>query len=378
MDPVARRFMWKVIAEVATRDKQTSIVLTTHSMEECEALCQRVGIMVGGRLKCLGSVQHLKSRFGQGFQAEIKLKEATMEAKNEVVNRIMTLQAGTEFAGATTLTRAHLQELCTVLGAADRFPQISETGSGWALDAAFEKSELPTPGLPARSPQRAIPVTEFASWWAGEDAVAGLINWLCDEAFPGAVLLERQGSQLRFQLPPQREPLGVMFAKVEGVTGRFGIQSYALGQTTLEQIFNGFAREQEVRGEWGGGGWQWRTHGKQPITLSPCLDCRRSVAWPAALRRLRTPPPQPPTTPITATRVPPPPAGWAVCCRVWPSQARWKWHPCLPLRPGPRLSRQARPRPCNVARHAAAAVEGGGMQRTDGATAEGGWYLWQR
>lgn len=43
---------------------------SSHSMEECEALCQRIGIMVGGRMRCLGSSQHLKTRFGKGFQLE--------------------------------------------------------------------------------------------------------------------------------------------------------------------------------------------------------------------------------------------------------------------------------------------------------------------
>lgn len=47
-----------------------SIVLSTHSMEECEALCSRVGVMAGGRFVCLGSVQHLKSRFGDGEDME--------------------------------------------------------------------------------------------------------------------------------------------------------------------------------------------------------------------------------------------------------------------------------------------------------------------
>jgi ATP-binding cassette, subfamily A (ABC1), member 3 len=56
MDPVARRFMWDVISRVATQKKQSSIVLTTHSMEEAEALCTRMGIMVNGELKCLGSI----------------------------------------------------------------------------------------------------------------------------------------------------------------------------------------------------------------------------------------------------------------------------------------------------------------------------------
>lgn len=37
---------------------------TSHagSMEECEALCTRMAIMVNGRFRCLGSIQHLKNR----------------------------------------------------------------------------------------------------------------------------------------------------------------------------------------------------------------------------------------------------------------------------------------------------------------------------
>jgi ATP-binding cassette, subfamily A (ABC1), member 3 len=65
--------MWDVIERISQQDSQCAVVLTTHSMEECEALCGRVGIMVGGRLRCLGSVQHLKGRYGQGYQLEIKL-----------------------------------------------------------------------------------------------------------------------------------------------------------------------------------------------------------------------------------------------------------------------------------------------------------------
>lgn len=43
--------------------------MTSHSMEECEALCTRIGILAAGRLRCLGSVQHLKNRFGAGCGA---------------------------------------------------------------------------------------------------------------------------------------------------------------------------------------------------------------------------------------------------------------------------------------------------------------------
>lgn len=44
MDPVARRFMWEVISKISTQDALCSIILTTHSMEEAEALCTRIGI----------------------------------------------------------------------------------------------------------------------------------------------------------------------------------------------------------------------------------------------------------------------------------------------------------------------------------------------
>ncbi len=42
-------------------------------MEEAEALSTKIGIQVAGSMKCLGSVQHLKSKFGKGYELEIKL-----------------------------------------------------------------------------------------------------------------------------------------------------------------------------------------------------------------------------------------------------------------------------------------------------------------
>lgn len=43
------------------------------SMEECEALCDRISIMVKGQFRCLGGPQHLKNKFGQGFTIIVKL-----------------------------------------------------------------------------------------------------------------------------------------------------------------------------------------------------------------------------------------------------------------------------------------------------------------
>jgi len=64
MDPKARRFMWDIISKISTIRKQCSILLTTHSMEECEALSTKMAIQVKGRLECIGTIQHVKHKFG--------------------------------------------------------------------------------------------------------------------------------------------------------------------------------------------------------------------------------------------------------------------------------------------------------------------------
>ena len=43
-------------------------------MEECEALCTRMAVMVNGRFQCLGSTQHLKAKFGEGYSLIVKIR----------------------------------------------------------------------------------------------------------------------------------------------------------------------------------------------------------------------------------------------------------------------------------------------------------------
>lgn len=65
MDPGARRQLWNVLSQV--RASGRTLVLTSHSMEECDALCTKIVIMVNGQFVCFGSPQHLKSKFGHGY-----------------------------------------------------------------------------------------------------------------------------------------------------------------------------------------------------------------------------------------------------------------------------------------------------------------------
>ncbi|XP_072019069.1 cholesterol transporter ABCA5-like [Amphiura filiformis] len=94
MDPKSKRFLWNTIS-ASFQDKRGAI-LTTHSMEEADAVCSRVGIMVLGQLKCLGTTQHLKDKYGGGYVLEVKLQlhgqgalEERIEALHNYVRSIL-------------------------------------------------------------------------------------------------------------------------------------------------------------------------------------------------------------------------------------------------------------------------------------------------
>uniref|UniRef100_A0A8C8ZMQ8 P-type phospholipid transporter n=1 Tax=Prolemur simus TaxID=1328070 RepID=A0A8C8ZMQ8_PROSS len=72
MDPQARRLLWNVIVSIIREGR--AVVLTSHSMEECEALCTRLAIMVRGTFRCMGTIQHLKYKFGDGYIVTMKIK----------------------------------------------------------------------------------------------------------------------------------------------------------------------------------------------------------------------------------------------------------------------------------------------------------------
>merc|ERR1711920_110480 len=72
VDAAAKRHLWKIIK---MREPSQSVVLTTHSMEEAEALCERIAIQVKGQLRCLGSPHHIKQKYGSGYQLEVQCPE---------------------------------------------------------------------------------------------------------------------------------------------------------------------------------------------------------------------------------------------------------------------------------------------------------------
>eukprot|EP01029_Cantina_marsupialis_P013220 TRINITY_DN2925_c0_g3_i1.p1 TRINITY_DN2925_c0_g3~~TRINITY_DN2925_c0_g3_i1.p1 ORF type:complete len:1768 (+),score=518.71 TRINITY_DN2925_c0_g3_i1:83-5386(+) len=221
VDPVARRFMWDVISRIATK---TSVILTTHSMEECEALCSRIGIMVGGQLRCLGSSQHLKNRFGIGYQLELSLKPCDDKMIEVMANKI---------GQVVKTARMDLNLVKSVLNSLDASSYVELLKDG-ANGAAIYHTAMGS-GITPRA---------LASWLILEQMIDQSFKRVIS-SFPNSILKERQGYTLRFEVPCGQKTIAEMFGQVTRFAEELPIESYSLSQTTLEQIFNRFASEQE-------------------------------------------------------------------------------------------------------------------------------------
>lgn len=249
MDPVARRFMWEIISRISTQDALCSIILTTHSMEEAEALCTRIGIMVNGRLQCLGSSQHLKLRFGNGYEIDVKMRLPSEEALERLARSLeeaglVSGEALDESAHETkdeeTGTRKNrtgrlygpLSDLCRALLDPERAQLFAPNREGESILAAFEADGYLT-------------MQTFLEWWVALNESAKLVEFM-DKTFPESILLERSSAfSFRFRITQPDMSLASIFDNFEKVKESLCIQDYSVGQTTLEQIFNQFAATQD-------------------------------------------------------------------------------------------------------------------------------------
>ncbi len=78
LDPQARRNLWDLIAGI--RKRGTTVIITTHYMDEAEVLCDRVAIIDAGKLVALASPDQLiDDLMAQGFERKKEMKAANLE-----------------------------------------------------------------------------------------------------------------------------------------------------------------------------------------------------------------------------------------------------------------------------------------------------------
>jgi len=99
LDPETRQGLWRIIARITSG---RCVVLTTHSMEEADALCGRIGIMALGRLRCLGTPMHLKGKFGKGYHLTVSLQPSAEAGAFEKAERFIQQNFSSKATVVTT------------------------------------------------------------------------------------------------------------------------------------------------------------------------------------------------------------------------------------------------------------------------------------
>jgi ATP-binding cassette subfamily A (ABC1) protein 3 len=74
VDPVSRRSLFKMLKQLPN----CSLILTTHRMDEAEALCDNISIMINGRFVVYGTPGYLKSEYGSGYCVKLKFFQARL------------------------------------------------------------------------------------------------------------------------------------------------------------------------------------------------------------------------------------------------------------------------------------------------------------
>lgn len=174
MDVAAKRVMWKTLAGVVSG---RSIVLTTHSMEEADALANRAGIMAS-RMLTLGTSDFLRQKHGNFYHVHLLLKSAPYTSADEI-----------------TTVRSWI---------ADNLPEARVDEKSFHGQIRFS--------IPASSSLPSVsPVSKSASVLVDDDRIS---------PFPTA------------------SSLAAIFSLLERHKHKLGVDFYSVNPTTLEDVFS--------------------------------------------------------------------------------------------------------------------------------------------
>ena len=88
VDLESRRIMWKNINELSKSGHKFNMILTTHSMEEAEILCDTISWFKAGNFLTLGNPEKLKLKYSAGYKLHIKFNEEEINRLNNELNNM--------------------------------------------------------------------------------------------------------------------------------------------------------------------------------------------------------------------------------------------------------------------------------------------------
>jgi hypothetical protein len=207
-------------------------------------------------MRCLGSAQRLRSRYGRGYQIEIGQvlpdNDRISGMADTIANALKGAPSSSASASASTaalanpivaaapdfvdtnLTRDQMNKAFTALSKEHWISRITLVGTGADIQASFNTTNTVT-------------LRHLASWWLLEAAYDDICEHLT-KTFGNFSLRERHSNKLRVEVSAvdpkgNQRNLSSMFAAIEARKADLMMQDYSIAQTSLEQIFNHFAAQ---------------------------------------------------------------------------------------------------------------------------------------
>ena len=228
MDPESRRFMWSIIHKLSTTGRKSSIIMTTHSMDEAETLCKRMGIMVNGEFVCLGKSNEIKNKYGYGYELNIRIKPLSEKLADELFFNKYNIDK------KLRVNRDNIENILERVNKLNYMGEIQEGRLGEKLMRYMEKSN-------------GISVDYLLSWvFYVKNAIKFV--YFGKDNFEKIIIQENMDNSFLFKMKKKKEDnksIGYLFGLFETYKEECYITEYSLQQTSLEQIFNKFAENQD-------------------------------------------------------------------------------------------------------------------------------------
>ena len=230
MDPEARRFMWSIIHKISTRSGKSSVLMTTHSMDEAETLCRRMGILVNGEFKCIGSATSIKEKYGSGYEINLTIRPP---CDNDVDSLVSSITAHKMDEIKTDDIERYIKQL----GKENYLSEIYKKENGLAYKL-YKELEL----------NGKITLLKVISWFHYVKNALAVVAKV-KEYFPKVELAEMVDNAFLFKINKGEQgdtkSIGFLFGFIEKIKEEYCVEEYSIQKTSLEQIFQMFEMKKD-------------------------------------------------------------------------------------------------------------------------------------
>ena len=233
MDPESKRYMWYIIHKLSTKktkNRKPTMIITTHSMDEAETLCNRMGIMVNGEFACLGKADEIKNKYGFGYELNLKIKPLSEELEEELFFSKYDIDKKLK------VNKVNIESILKKINKINYMDEIQEGRLGEKLTKRMVK-------------ENQININSLLSWIFYVQNAIKFIHYGKDN-FDEIIIEENIENNFLFKFKKKKEnikSIGYIFSIFESYKEECYITEYSLKQTSLESIFNQFSEKPNSR-----------------------------------------------------------------------------------------------------------------------------------